>query len=696
MAHAERHFVPIADAELATVRSSDPTSFRRIGPYVFFLTMDWPERELWRTDGTPAGTIRLAQIPFAGSIAGEVGNVAVLKGGGNTIWRSDGTPEGTWKMAGVPLTGSTTGSGFGVHVATTSAHVYLFVGQGNEKPHEVYAASVAPSATFTQIGQIAAIPTAGTIAIRSTLYFVGSTPGAGSQVWISNGTTQGTRVLARATECFSNACVSPPTQLLRLGDEVFFFSEDGLHRADGMPLAEMERPVLLAGSNSVAYFRAEGTLYRTDGTTTGTRAIGALESPFAPTVTDRGELLYTLWTYNTRDFYLTDGSRAAERIASIPAQLNAGGFVAIVGRTLFYVGTSPANGVELWRLSIDERTPSLVADLDPRQDATTPLSSNPGSGAAIGPLVVFPATNVEGRELWVTDGTPAGTMQLANIAADDGAGSVAGIARDAATGATVANATVVLCTTACTTSTRTGTDGSYRFDGVAPGTFTIRAFTSLHITATSELFEVRVGQTTSGVDVALVRGARIGGKITRASTGDPVGGWNVVVRNASTGAVTTTTTSSTGVYRTRGLASGSYYLETQRPVGPPVVLVNQVYRERHCPDTCQAFDGDPLVLTQGVDVENIDFALREYGTISGTVRDSAGQPLRNASVRFHWSPTVSGVIVGTDAEGRYESSPLTPRTYYVTAEALGFSRMSYPNIDCGELACTFTGAPPCR
>jgi ELWxxDGT repeat protein len=696
IAHAAPRFVPIADAELATVRSSDPKSFRRIGPYVFFLAKDWDARELWRTDGTPAGTIRLAQIPFADSFAGEVGNVAVVQGGGNPrpIWRSDGTPEGTWKMADVPLAGST-GSGFGVHVATTSAHVYLFVGQGSEKPHEVFAASVAPSATFAHIGPVPANLSAGTIAIRSTLYFVGSTPGAGSQVWISNGTTQGTRVLARATECFSHACVSPPSQLLRLGDEVFYFSDDGLYRADGMPVAELERPVLLAGSNSVAYFLAEMTLYGTDGTTTGTRAIGALESrPVDAAVTDRGELLYALWTYNTSHFYLTDGARAAERIASIPAQPNAGGRVAIVGRTLFYSGTSPANGVELWRLGFDERTPSLVADLDPRQDFTTPLSSEPSRGAAIGPLVVFPATNLNGRELWVTDGTPAGTTQLANIAADDGAGSVAGIARDAATGAAVADAAVFLCTTECPTNTRSGADGSYRFDGVAPGTFTIQALTFDHITATTESFEVRVGQSTSGVDVALVRGAHIGGKLTRASNGAPVGGWKVVVRKASGAIATTTTTWSTGVYRTRGLASGSYYLETQRPVGTPAGLVNQVYRERHCLDTCQALDGDPLLLTEGVDVENIDFALREYGTISGTVRDSAGQPLRGASVTFQWSPTVSGVIVGTDEEGRYKSSLLPPRTYYVTAGASGFSRMSYPNIHCGELACTFTGATP--
>lgn len=681
---AAPRLVPMLDSELATVRSSEPGPFHRTGDLAFFLANGAASRELWRTDDTPAGTIRLAAIPNAHEFVGNVGRVAVVLTNGTpqAVWRSDGTVAGTWKLWDVPAW--TSFPTVLLRVATTDAHVYLFLRGKPGQPDELWASSV-HTPEFRQIGDPSPTSDTKPIAIGKTLYFSGSTFNLGSHLWISNGDGSGTRVLRLGQACSEWNCNPTPTTLFRLRDEVFFFASDGLFRADTSRVTALDKPVLLGASATTAYFRAGGNLYATDGSASGTRVLAPLPQPRDVAIAEDGALLYSLPESYASKVYRTDGTRAPEAI-TVPSTVRVESWVGPRGSTLFVSGVESETGTELWAIDLDRGTTTLVSDLDPRRTHDDAYSSQPGVAVSLGTRIVFAATSLVGRELWGSDGTAAGTTLLANLAEDDGAGGVRGTIRETRSGNVVAGASVYLCTTSCSVSTATAADGTFGFDGVAPGTLTVRAFSDAHVIADSAAFEVRSGFVTSDVDLALTRGGRITGKVTRASTQEPLGGHLVEVHDGGGVFVTSAITATDGTYRTRGLAPGAYFVETQRPPSRPIA--DQVYRNRSCSGVCDALTGDPVEVAAEADVANIDFALRELGTIAGRVRTESGLPVHTfTTVTFRQSALETGATVVADAEGVYQSPPLAPGKYFVTASAVGFSSMVSPNADCGVNAC---------
>jgi ELWxxDGT repeat protein len=97
---------------------SSPANLTAVGDTLFFSAQDAAGVELWKTDGTAAGTSRVADItPGAGST--EIGQTygfngalyfsAAVNGGEEKLWKSDGTAAGTYQVGdlGVPrqLTG---------------------------------------------------------------------------------------------------------------------------------------------------------------------------------------------------------------------------------------------------------------------------------------------------------------------------------------------------------------------------------------------------------------------------------------------------------------------------------------------------------------------------------------------------------------------------------------------------------------
>jgi ELWxxDGT repeat protein len=100
--------VPV-DAAAASRHDSGPTSvwgLTRIGKRVLFLAREFQrDTVLWSTDGTPGRTRlvrRLASFGFGGTIvaARTYALIYVPSDHGRELWRSDGTPRGTTRIAG--------------------------------------------------------------------------------------------------------------------------------------------------------------------------------------------------------------------------------------------------------------------------------------------------------------------------------------------------------------------------------------------------------------------------------------------------------------------------------------------------------------------------------------------------------------------------------------------------------------------
>lgn len=102
--------------------------------------------------------------------------------------------------------------------------------------------------------------------------------------------------------------------------------------------------------------------------------------------------------------YKTDGSTAP---TIVDANIGLGSGFGALGGTVFFAG-SPTNAYQLY--SSDGNTATLVQTINPSATAS------PANFYTSGSLLYFSATDgTNGKELWITDGTAAGTQMLKNI-----------------------------------------------------------------------------------------------------------------------------------------------------------------------------------------------------------------------------------------------------------------------------------------
>ncbi len=86
----------------------------------------------------------------------------------------------------------------------------------------------------------------------------------------------------------------------------------------------------------------------------------------------------------------------------------------VVGSTLYFTAWGP-EGWELYRTDGTSGGTVLVRNIFTGSSNNIPQSANPGPKVAIGSTIFFAATSTSGRELWRSDGTDAGTVQVADI-----------------------------------------------------------------------------------------------------------------------------------------------------------------------------------------------------------------------------------------------------------------------------------------
>ncbi len=156
--------------------------------------------EIWRTDGTAAGTLRLASTPFLDTYSSEL-SPAVVGGRlffrfGGTIWASDGSAEGTHPLP-MQLPGDT------FALAAGSGTLYAGAGyQDDDAEHETLWA-IDPSTlaasllgTFSQVGDGGVGASLGSV-LGDTLFFGEEDPHGEKpeKVWLTEGTAASTRPL---------------------------------------------------------------------------------------------------------------------------------------------------------------------------------------------------------------------------------------------------------------------------------------------------------------------------------------------------------------------------------------------------------------------------------------------------------------------------------------------------------------------
>jgi ELWxxDGT repeat protein len=378
---------------------SDPGNFINLNNTLYFTARDATNGyELWKSDGTAAGTVLLKDINLGTNNSSpqnffNLNNTLYFAArdatNGDELWKSDGTAAGTVLLKDIyPGTnGSSPQSFFNFNNtlyfkagdATNGGELWKSDGTaaGTVLLKDIYPGIYNSfSNNFTNL--------------NNTLYFTADDGTNGDELWKSDGTAAGTVLLK---DIYPGTDASDPSNFFNFNNTLYFSADDGtngyeLWKSDGTaagtvllkdiyPGTDASDPSNFFNFNNTLYFSADdGTngyeLWKSDGTAAGTVLL--------------------------KDIYPgTNGSSPHSFIN--------------FNNTLYFSADDGTNGYELWKSDGTAAGTVLLKDIYPGTDASDPYDL-----INFNNTLYFTADDgTNGYELWKSDGTAAGTVLLKDI-----------------------------------------------------------------------------------------------------------------------------------------------------------------------------------------------------------------------------------------------------------------------------------------
>jgi ELWxxDGT repeat protein len=366
-----------------------PSHLTDVNGTLYFTTIAGPiEKDLWKTDGTAAGTSLLkAFFPSGGEDPSNLTNV-----NGKLFFRVDADPH----TLGPELWVSD-GTAAGTHLV-----VDLNPGSPGSNPRDL-------------------------TNVNGTLYFLAGGPG-GNGLWKTDGTAAGTVFVAAAGDNLTN--VNGSLYFTLAGD---LWKSDGT--TAGTALVRTVEPGYHAGGTwAYDLTNVKGTLYfldgndhyrlwKSDGTAAGTVALsgpnfivpGDALGNSGLTAVGNTVFFVGLDSAHGYELWKSNGT-AAGTVMVKDIIVGTGGIdlqsATAVGNTLFFVINDGVHGDELWRSDGSAAGTNLVKDIAPGFG----VGSNPTALVNDNGTLYFTANDgVHGAELWRSDGTAAGTRLVSDI-----------------------------------------------------------------------------------------------------------------------------------------------------------------------------------------------------------------------------------------------------------------------------------------
>lgn len=404
--------------------------------------------ELWRSDGTTAGTFMVKDIN-PGSAASNVSSIIVANNklfftastdySGQEMWTSDGTAGGT-----VLLKDINSGSLGSNPNQLTDVNGKVFFVTGNFYDSRLW--STDGTDAGTQMVKDLSFNGAGAnydplqlTAVNNTLFFSVYSNTVGRELWRSDGTEAGTYMVK---DIFPNGGYDDgPEQLTAYNNQLYFSANDGTGRklwiSDGTAANTTPAP----GNNSVLiqpayfFFLQPFTIFKNKlvfpGFTPSTGwelfkydpAAGAVAvknitpgtgntNLLSNQLVSLNDLLYFSFkdsSGNTLLWKSTGNGGGTSQVVNL-GQADSYNLFNANGTLLFDVRTE-ATGYELWKSDGTAAGTSIVKDI-----YEGAVSSNPYNNTNCNGVVLFKARSEKtGLELWKTDGTAAGTMLVKDV-----------------------------------------------------------------------------------------------------------------------------------------------------------------------------------------------------------------------------------------------------------------------------------------
>lgn len=353
--------------------------------------------ELWRTDGTEAGTRFIGRIGSSRNNA-ITGFLADLNGlmlfaaddgvHGVELWRTDGTMEGTQLVKDInPGLGDSN-----PYNCAISGGVAYFLAENSQYGKELWRTNGAPEGTML-VSDLFPGPTGSggywLTPFHNQLFFGAVTPQTGEELFVTDGTPEGTRVLLDIMPGKDSSGPGHPTVFM---DRIYFSARNPEHGEE---------------------------LWSTDGTPGGTAMVADINKPlFNPSSNPRqltalGErLLFTTRSVDEgEELWISDGTadgtHALLDIAPGTANSSPRQLTPSLERA-FFTAEDGRSGRELWVTEGSPETTRMVADIFPGHRGSAPdrLCAHDGR-------VFFVADDgVHGREVWVSDGLSGNTAMV--------------------------------------------------------------------------------------------------------------------------------------------------------------------------------------------------------------------------------------------------------------------------------------------
>jgi ELWxxDGT repeat protein len=383
----------LVNAGFDPTTGSQPQTLTPFGNGILFSAYDGFEWGLWSSDGSEAHTVRLSRLSYPVVVSTISNGIFWFAQNQKELWRSDGTAAGTYRTTfsmtssidellpyrnGVAVNGDRHAAGAPVRFWFTDG-TPAGTAQFNIAPDDV-TRSIAVSGDF--------------------VYFGNRQPGGRKVVMRTDGTWPGTKVAAELSSSVFSIDVTASGNLIYVSDGSNLWRIDP-DQSVLIPLGGFNNGTSTIPSKAfgVSRFAAAGfgaNVLISDGTPAGTFVAASTFAGGGFIV--GGSNIYWL---STKRLWISDGTRVGTRTVALdddPAIQDVCycATAAWADGHLYFRHPSTATGTELWITDATAAGTHLVADINPG-----PASSMPANFVLSGSTLFFTAHNASyGEELW--------------------------------------------------------------------------------------------------------------------------------------------------------------------------------------------------------------------------------------------------------------------------------------------------------